>query len=145
MELQDVQELSSRLERRVSACQIGVYLLQENLETLATTGALPGLGVLLAAPHLTVLPLHLLLGLCGAVVLRTASAWLQRSRRAERLARVLLALYDGAPRRAPVPTALREYHPDRHPPGDSPGSRAPPVHARDMSLPSLLRHGVIVG
>ncbi|HEX6506583.1 MAG TPA: hypothetical protein VF221_03035, partial [Chloroflexota bacterium] len=51
--------------------QMGLYLVQENLESLAALGTLPGLAVLLAPQHLTVLPLHLLAGLVGSILLWT--------------------------------------------------------------------------
>lgn len=70
--------------------QFSVYLLQENLEYLATVGTLPGFAVLLAPQHATVIPLHLLAALCSSLLLWTISSWLSRSRRAVDIARILL-------------------------------------------------------
>lgn len=76
----------------LALAQAAVYLLQENLEYLATVGALPGCAVLLGPQHATVISLHLLAALCSSVLLWTVSAWLGRSRRALGMARHLLGL-----------------------------------------------------
>lgn len=90
--------------------QFAVYLLQENLEYLATVGTLPGFAVLLAPQHATVIPLHLLAAICSSIVLWTVSAWLSRSRRAVGKAQVLLGIarrgVDAPPRRFPAPVYL---------------------------------------
>jgi hypothetical protein len=72
--------------------QSAVYLLQENLEYLATAGTLPGFAILLAPQHATVIPLHLVAAVCSSVLLWTVSAWLGRSRRVLDMAQVLLHL-----------------------------------------------------
>jgi hypothetical protein len=70
--------------------QFSVYLLQENLEYLASVGTLPGFAVLLAPQHATVIPLHLVVAGCSSLLLWSISAWLGYSRRAVGVARVLL-------------------------------------------------------
>jgi hypothetical protein len=74
----------------LALAQSAVYLLQENLEYVATIGTLPGFAVLVAPQHATVIPLHLLAALCSSILLWTVSAWLGRSRHAVGMARVLL-------------------------------------------------------
>jgi hypothetical protein len=76
----------------LALAQSAVYLLQENLEYLATLGSLPGFAVLLAPQHATVIPLHLLAALCSSILLWTVSAWMSRSRRALGMAQVLLEI-----------------------------------------------------
>lgn len=87
----------------LASAQIVVYVLQENLEYLATAGTLPGLSVLLAPHHVTVVPLHLIVAMCGSVLLWTISARLGSNRHALGMATVLLAIATGgdcpAPRR----------------------------------------------
>jgi hypothetical protein len=70
--------------------QAMVYVVQENLEYLASVGTLPGFTVLLASQHVTVIPLHLLAAACSSVLLWTVSTWLSRSRRALGMAEVLI-------------------------------------------------------
>lgn len=76
----------------LALAQISAYLLQENLEYLTTLGTLPGLAVVLAPPHATAIPLHLLVAACSSLLLWTASTWLSRSRHALGMARVLVHL-----------------------------------------------------
>jgi hypothetical protein len=111
------------------ALQTGVYLLQENLETLAAGNSLPGLEVLVAPHHMTVIPLHALVGLCGSLLLWSVSAWLHRSRQTGRLAQVLVALFEGPPRRTIPPAALRNYVPSLRLRAGSLGLRSPPMLA----------------
>jgi hypothetical protein len=104
-----LQQLPPRLSRRVPPgrplvpvrsigltalvlvlAQFSVYLLQENLEYLATVGTLPGFAVVLAPQHATVIPLHLLAAVCSSLLLWTTSTWLSRSRRAVGTAQILL-------------------------------------------------------
>jgi hypothetical protein len=70
--------------------QFSVYLLQENLEYLASLGMLPGFAVLLAPQHATVIPLHLVVAGCSSLLLWSVSTWLSHSRRAVGAAQVLL-------------------------------------------------------
>jgi hypothetical protein len=90
--------------------QFSVYLVQENLEYLASVGTLPGFAVLLAPQHATVIPLHLVAAMCSSLLLWTVSTWLSRSRQACGTAQVLLdlALRGAAapPRRFPTHTYL---------------------------------------
>lgn len=115
------------------ALQTGLYVLQENLETLAALNTLPGLAVLVAPRHLTVLPLHVLIGLFSSLVLWTLSAWFHRSRRTFRLARVLAALFAGPSLRTTRPSAPRVYVPGLRLRTGSPGLRAPPVLACNVN------------
>lgn len=86
--------------------QFSVYLLQENLEYLASVGTLPGFAVLLAPQHATVIPLHLAVAGCSSLLLWSVSTWLGRSRRAVGTAQVLLDLArrgaSALPRRFPT-------------------------------------------
>lgn len=84
--------LVARTALILSGAQAAVYLLQENLESLAASGTLPGIAVLLAPQHATVIPLHLAAAVCSSLLLWTVAAWLGHARRTLRLARVLLLL-----------------------------------------------------
>jgi hypothetical protein len=113
----------------LTGSQTALYLLQENLESLAARGFLPGLAVLLAPPHLTVLPLHLLAGLLGSFLLWSISGLVQQGRRTVARARALARLAnrqaeDGSPA-MPVVAHL----PARPPSAGPLGLRAPPLHA----------------
>ncbi len=111
----------------LAVAQIALYTLQENLEGLALTGRWLGLAVLLA-PHLTVVPLHLLVALGSAVLLHLASARLRQTRSAVRLARILAALIpNGAG--SPPRWTLSTYLPDSCPLSGAIGLRAPPLAA----------------
>lgn len=111
----------------LAACQAGLYLLQENLEGLAASGAMPGLGVLLLPQHITVLPLHLLAGLCGSVFLWTASSWLDRSRRSVRMARTLASFTAHTATRPARILPERGYIPCRRMAAGALGLRSPPL------------------
>lgn len=63
----------------LAACQITIYTAQENLEWMYAGLGVPGIWVLIGPSHLTVLPLHALVALCGSVLLWTASALCSRS------------------------------------------------------------------
>lgn len=90
----------------LAALQMILYTVQENLESLAAGWGLPGLGVLIAPQHATVVPLHLLLALCGAFLLWTVSLLLHRTRHTLRIARALAGI--GASRQA-VPARFRGH------------------------------------
>jgi hypothetical protein len=107
--------------------QSTLYLLQENLETLAVLNTLPGLGVLFAPQHLTVIPLHVLVGTFTSLVLWTLSAWLCRSRQTGRLVQVLAALFAGPAPCATRLTAPRSYLPGLRLRTAALGLRAPPL------------------
>jgi hypothetical protein len=111
----------------LSGSQMAAYLLQENLESLAAFGTLPGLAVLFAPPHLTVIPLHLLAGLLASFLLWNISALVRHGRqavqRAAALAR-LLSHEDGGG--APLLPARIEL-PGRRPHTGPLGLRAPPA------------------
>ena len=109
--------------------QGAAYLLQENLETLAVAGTLPGASVLLAPQHATVIPLHLAAAVGSSLILWTASIWLGRVRRALGMARVLLTI---ATRRHSVPphrSVPRRYLPNLRVPAGARGLRSPPLSA----------------
>ncbi len=69
--------------------QLVMYVLQENTEQFLSIGRLPGLSVIAAPEHLTVIPLHLLAAVFAAMLLWTTSLWLGRARQIGRLARLL--------------------------------------------------------
>lgn len=74
--------------------QIVLYLLQENLEGLTVNGKLPGLWVLVAPQHLSVLPFHVLVAVGGSVLLWLVSNSLRRARSTLHTVRSLLAIFD---------------------------------------------------
>ena len=59
----------------LAAVQAGVYFLQENWEWYVVTGHAPGLAVLFAPQHISVLPLHLLIACVASLLLWTLAAW----------------------------------------------------------------------
>lgn len=73
----------------LALCQIVLYSLQENVESVTFLGTLPGLQVLIAPRHLTVIPLHLVAALVGSLLLWLTAAIFHRDRSATQLARVL--------------------------------------------------------
>ena len=73
--------------------QIVVYVIQENLEGVVLGMGWPGLLVLFAPQHATVIPLHFLIALCGSLILWTLSAYLGRSRDTLRAAQALVRLF----------------------------------------------------
>ncbi|HEX6510409.1 MAG TPA: hypothetical protein VF221_22500 [Chloroflexota bacterium] len=107
--------------------QMGLYLVQENLESLAALGTLPGLAVLLAPQHLTVLPLHLLAGLVGSILLWTASSWLQRSRHTLQLARVLAGVASTKGKSVRHAASTERYLPNLRLLAGDLGLRSPPL------------------
>ncbi len=76
----------------LALAQATLYVVQENLEYLAAQGTLPWLAVLLAPQHITVIPLHLVGGFCGSLVLWTLSRFMGHSRGALHVAEVLLGI-----------------------------------------------------
>jgi hypothetical protein len=54
----------------------------------------PALAVLVAPQHVTVLPLHLFMALCGSLVLWVLSALVQKARRTVQIAQTLVALLE---------------------------------------------------
>lgn len=119
-------ELLGRTAVALTALQALLYLVQENVESAAASQGLPGLWIFVAAPHITVLPLHLIVATCGALVLRSLSSLLQRSRQAVCVARILAAIATAMTRAMP-----RERRSWRHLPAlrletGAVGLRAPP-------------------
>jgi hypothetical protein len=86
----------------LAVCQAALYSVQENIEGLTITGQWRGLSVLLASQHATVIPFHVLIAACSALLLWTLSSCVRQSCRAVRVARVLVAAF--APRRTPLQT-----------------------------------------
>jgi hypothetical protein len=78
----------------LAAAQIVIYLIQENVEWFAVWGYLPGLSVLFAPQHATVVPLHLLAAFCGSAALWTVASKLRHTRRTLQIARVLAAMVE---------------------------------------------------
>jgi len=113
----------------LAVCQSVVYLVRENLEGLAATGNLPGVAVLLAPQHAAVLPLHLLIASCFAVLLWTASSWLGRSRRLLHVAGVFAALVARRMAPAPMLSPRPSHTPNRRLAAGIHGLRAPPLSA----------------
>jgi hypothetical protein len=109
------------------ALQVTLYLVQENVEYAAVGLGWPGLGVLFAAQHITVLPLHCLVALSSAILLRRVARLLRGSRQSLRLAEVLIrifvAFHDSPRYQASPDTPL----PDLRPARGVRGLRAPPL------------------
>ena len=115
------------------ALQTGLYLLQENLETFAVAGSWPGVAVLIAPQHWTVLPLHSLIASCGSLLLWMISVWLHRTRETGHMAEILAALWAGPPPRNTRQNAPQSYVPVRHLRAGARGLRAPPMPARNLN------------
>jgi hypothetical protein len=78
----------------LALAQIVIYLVQENVEWLVAWGYLPGLSVLTAPQHVTVIPLHLLAALCSSALLWVVASRLRQTRRTLHRVRVLSALME---------------------------------------------------
>ncbi len=113
----------------LAMAQVGLYLLQENIERAAIGAGWPGLSVLLASRHATVLPLHLLAALCGSFLIWALWARLRHSRRVSRFVEMLVRLL--VPRGdAPVHLVPgRVYLPNQRLRAGSLGLRSPPLAA----------------
>ncbi len=109
--------------------QVAIFLLQENLEAVAEGFGLPGFGVLFGPGHLAVLPLHLLVALCSAVLLWSVASTINGARHATRLAEALVTLLSKFPV-APVRLTATSHHAPslRHVAGIL-GPRSPPLIA----------------
>jgi hypothetical protein len=90
----------------LATLQMILYTVQENLESLAAGWGLPALDVLFAPQHATVVPLHLLLALCGAFLLWTVSLLLHRIRHTLCVTRALAGI--GASRKG-IPARANCY------------------------------------
>jgi hypothetical protein len=92
-----------------AVAQILLYLVQENLEAVSAGAGWPGLAVLFAPRHATVVPLHLLIAFYTSLLLWTLATFLQSSGAAVDAARVLADLLASlhAPPRRLVPAANR--------------------------------------
>ncbi len=113
----------------LSTVQTCIYFAQENLESLAVSPSPPGFQVLLSPQHVTVIPLHLLLGLCGSLILWMVSGCLHRTNRAAHVARVLLALLDSTFGRTARHVVWDWYFPSLRLRAGSLGLRSPPRNA----------------
>lgn len=78
--------------------QIVLYVIQENLESVAVGAVFPGLAVIFAPQHLTVIPLHLLAALGGSFLLWLLATVLRQTRSTLRMTRALAGI--GACRQA---------------------------------------------
>jgi hypothetical protein len=98
-----VPEISVRVPARAvlitaaiaALAQIVLYLAQENLESASVGAGWPGLSVLFAPRHATVVPLHLLIAFYGSLLLWTLATFLQGSRAAVRAAEAIAGLVAG--------------------------------------------------
>jgi hypothetical protein len=86
--------------------QVAVYLVQENLEALAQYADAPGLAVLFAPQHVTVIPLHILMAGAASLLLWIVSSWLRALHVAVTVAEVLLRLTLRWALPAPLPLPL---------------------------------------
>lgn len=93
----------------LAACQLTLYSVQENLESVFVSAGWPGLSVLLSSEHVVVVPLHLLAAACGSLLLWTVSSRVRGSRQAVQMAWVLAGI---AAARGSVPqrTGLQYRH-----------------------------------
>lgn len=109
--------------------QVAIFLLQENLEAGAEGLGLPGFGVLFGPEHLSVLPLHLLVALCSAVLLWFIADSIDRARRATHLVEALVNLLSKS-HVVPVRLTATSHHTPnlRHVAGIL-GLRSPPLIA----------------
>lgn len=80
----------------LAAYQTLIYFVQENLEYALMGYGWPGLLVLVSPQHATLLPLQLLVALCGSLILWTACALLRRSRHVLDTAWTLVRLLAGS-------------------------------------------------
>jgi hypothetical protein len=118
----------ARTALALAASQVAVYLVQENLEACAAGLASPGFSVLLAPTRLTVIPLDVLIAVCGSVLLWTFSLWGRRSQARLAAAAHLAALFAGSR------SAERSIRPQRRSPHrrllrTARGLRSPPLTA----------------
>jgi hypothetical protein len=107
--------------------QAVVYAVQENVEYALVGSGWPGLSVLLAPQHATVLPLHLLIAICGSLILWTVTLRISAARGAVRCAETLVRLLIRA---QPLPGTLQPgvvRLPDLRPLTGSLCPRAPPL------------------
>lgn len=109
--------------------QVAIYASQENVEIASVSGRWPGLAVLFASGHVTVVPLHALAAIGGALLLRAVHACLLRSRRATQVL-VLLATIGQSRAGQSQPFLVRGSHvPDLRLEAGSLCLRSPPASA----------------
>jgi hypothetical protein len=77
--------------------QTAIYLVQENLESASIGAGWPGLGVLFASRHATVVPLHLLIAFYASLLLWTLATLLRGAHAAVRAAAAIAALMASPP------------------------------------------------
>lgn len=122
--------LIGRTALLLAGYQMVIYLVQENLEATAEGSGLPGLAVLIAPEHRTVILLHLLIALCGSLLLWTLAALLRGSRQATEVVEALTRLF--APSAAVVPQQpipLRRHIPNQQLLAGARSLRSPPLAA----------------
>jgi hypothetical protein len=127
--LQAPARAMARTALGVAACQMAIYLFQENLESAAVSGSWPGLAVLFAPQHLTVLPLHFLVAACASIVLWALAARIRRSRCDVAIAQTLVAVLLGARSAPPRNTPRRRHLPNLRLIAGSLCLRSPPLAA----------------
>lgn len=69
-----------------------LYIAQENAEAIAQGYGWQGISVLMSTAHPVVIPVHLLVALCGSLLLWTIVSWVRASRRNVRIAEALARL-----------------------------------------------------
>lgn len=107
--------------------QLGLYLVQENLESAAVSGDWPGFLVVFGRQHATAVPLHLAVAGVASLLLWMLSSISRHARSALQVARVLAAM---VARRRSAPRRLRTHAchiPDLRPVSGSLGLRSPPL------------------
>jgi hypothetical protein len=103
--------------------------MQENVEWLAVWGYLPGLSVLFAPQHATVVPLHLLAALCSSALLWAVADRVRQRRHTLQLVRVLAAMVERWSGDPPRPTSPRIRLRSLRLAGGALCPRAPPLAA----------------
>lgn len=113
----------------LTICQVVLYSAQENVESAAASQGWPGLAVLFAPQHLTVLPLHLAAASYIALALWMAAVFVRRSRRAVHAARLIADLIRAKSAAPPRPAPLRSRLLSLQHLAGLPSLRSPPLGA----------------
>ncbi|GAC1326050.1 MAG: hypothetical protein NVSMB22_16580 [Chloroflexota bacterium] len=111
----------------LAALQIVLYLFQENVEGVVVSHALPGLWVMLAPQHVTVIPLHVLVAACAAFLLRATADHIHGARQALHMARVLARIAAAPVTQTPRPANVWLHRPSLQPTAGVLGLRSPPL------------------
>ncbi len=113
----------------LAACQVAIYAVQENLEWMYAGLSAPGIWVLIGSQHLTVLPLHALVALCGSVLLWTLSVLCRGSESTLEAVRVLAERFGGRPHMSGRFPPAGHRLPHRRLLRTARGLRSPPIAA----------------